>query len=210
MVPLFSSTCCELLHFLHFLLSMDVDQSASLPTFLEMVTRYQSIQSLRPTNVGLPVLFTLVVRYPVMLQDTDLEKRWNKSKTYILDSYLFRGLIRFDNAWYWRWLNFKEPWVLKSASLHHFPEKTQSQMWDVSWVRKDALRILNLTEDLVSATYEKVDLSIIWDQTHRSISGRPATWESDFFPGISLFTTFEYVLMLYTSFSWGKCISKKV
>ena len=80
MVPLFSSTCCELLHFLHFLLSMDVDQSASLPTFLEMVTRYQSIQSLRPTNVGLPVLFTLVVRYPVMLQDTDLEKDGTKAK----------------------------------------------------------------------------------------------------------------------------------
>ena len=32
-------------------------------------------------------------------------------------------------------LRFKEPSVLKSASLHQFtnhPEKTQSQMWDVS------------------------------------------------------------------------------
>ena len=200
MVPFFSSTCCEL-HFLHFWLSMDVDQSASLPTFLEMVTRYQSIQSLRPTNVGLPVLLTLVVRYPFMLQDTDLEKRWNKSKTYILDSYLFRGLIRSDNAWYWRWLNFKEPSVLKSASLHHFPEKTQSQMVGCFVGSKRRKTDPKSHGGSTVATYEKVDREGLQPEN------------LFFFFRNFAFTTFEYYMCwcyIYFFFLGKICISKKV
>ena len=76
-------------------------------------------------------------RYPFdpiwTLRETDLEKKTYISCTVTVFFYgCWWGLTMHGTG---SVLRFKEPSVLKSASLHQFtnhPEKTQSQMWDVS------------------------------------------------------------------------------
>ena len=151
-------------------------------------------------------------RYPFdpiwTLRETDLEKKTYISCTVTVFVYgSWWGLTMHGTA---SVLRFKEPSVLKSASLHQFtnhPEKTQSQMWDVSLLLRRRIPE-NLT---YRHWWTESGIAQSFVSKHTVVKERLQA-EHGKLQGISLLQHvvhfFGYAFKVTSS--WGKCISKKV